>query len=346
MVFAFQYKAGFPVVARSLNSTPLKEHFIMKKQRILLARTFSYLLVVSLVLLSYTLAQPNFSEWSAPENLGPVVNSTFRDANPAISKDGLSLYFNSNRPGGFPPPGTAGANDIYVSQRTSVEGPWGPPVNLGAVINTSTIEAGPALSRDEHWLFFQSDRSGGFGGLDIWASYREHTHDDFGWQSPVNVGAAINSASEDTDPDYFENDDAGVPQVFFSSNRPNGIGGFDFYVSDLSADGTFSPARLIPELSSTVADPALGLRFDGLEVFFMSARSGGLGGQDLWTANRDTVFDPWSSPANLGPLVNSTSADTSPYIASDRQTMYFSSNRGGGSGDFDLYVTTRTREKR
>src|SRR5262245_44096344 len=141
-------------------------------------------------------AQPNFSDWSAPTSLGPVVNSAFNDANAAVSKNGLSLYFNSSRPGGFGMPGPPGANDLYVSHRNSVEEPWGPPTNLCALINTNRIEASAALSRDEHWLFFQSDRSGGFGGLDIWASYREHTHDDFDWQAPVNLGPGVNSAFE------------------------------------------------------------------------------------------------------------------------------------------------------
>jgi hypothetical protein len=53
-------------------------------------------------------------------------------------------------------------------------------MNLGAVVNTGAIENVPALSRDELWLFFNSNRNGGFGGSDIWASYREHIHDDFG----------------------------------------------------------------------------------------------------------------------------------------------------------------------
>src|SRR5262245_9163152 len=71
-----------------------------------------------------------FSAWSAAVNLGPVVNSAGDEERPAISRDGLSLYFSSTRPGGFAGP------DLYVSQRLSLEDPWGPPVNLGPNINT------------------------------------------------------------------------------------------------------------------------------------------------------------------------------------------------------------------
>src|SRR5258706_10363522 len=103
-----------------------------------------------------------YSEWSAPVSLGPVINSASNDQQPAISKDGLSLYFTSNRPGGI------GGFDIYVSQRASVDEPWGSPVNLGPTVNTTFDEGNPAFSRDEHLMFFQSKRPSGFGGIDIW----------------------------------------------------------------------------------------------------------------------------------------------------------------------------------
>jgi hypothetical protein len=270
-------------------------------------------------------------------NIGPLVNSSALDAGPAVSKNGTSLYFNSNRPGGV------GGNDIWVSQWDSVTQAWGIPANLGAVVNSTGIDAGAALSRDEHWLFFQSDRPGGSGALDIWVSYRQHIHDDFGWQPAVNLGPGVNSAFEDTGAGYFENDDSGARQLFFASNRPGGLGQFDIYVSELLPDDTFGPASLVPELSSPLTEVDPSITFDGLEVFFFSGRPVSFGGIDLWTATRDTVFDPWSTPTNLGPLVNTAATDTQPSIASDRETLYFVSNRAGGFGDLDLYVTTRTK---
>jgi hypothetical protein len=84
-------------------------------------------------------AASNPAEWSTPVNLGPVVNSAANDLAAELSKDGLSLYFASNRPGG------AGANDLYVSQRTTVNDPWRAPTNL-AMLNSSFGDAGPHLS--------------------------------------------------------------------------------------------------------------------------------------------------------------------------------------------------------
>ena len=228
-----------------------------------------------------------------------------------------------------------------MSQRDSADAAWGPPINL-SVVNTSGIDAIPALSRDEHWLFFHSNRGGGVGGLDVWASYRPHIHDDFGWGPPVNLGPGVNSAFEDTNGGYFENDDGGAPQLFFASNRPGGIGAFDIYVSELQPDGTFGPATLISGLNTTMADPGLMVRFDGLEAFFYSTRPG-FGLTDLWTATRETVLDAWSAPVNMGPVLNGPGIDQRPYVASDRMTLYFAAERQGGAGGLDLYVSTRER---
>ncbi len=168
-------------------------------------------LLVTALAVSYLWAAPKFSE-SAPTNLSEL-NSAFDEGGPAISKNGLSLYFQSTRPGG------AGGSDIYVSERESLDDPWGPPRNLGPNVNTSFADVVPNLSRDEHYLFFASDRPGGSGNLDLWVSRREHTHDNLGWQPAVNFGAITNTASIDAGPGYFENDEAGVPQVFFASDR-------------------------------------------------------------------------------------------------------------------------------
>src|SRR5262249_15262715 len=109
---------------------------------------------------------PAFSPWSTPVNLGTIINSPSVDAGAAISKNGLSLYFNSDRPGGF------GNQDIWVSHRATLDAPWGLPLNLGSVINTDALESVPSFSRDEHWMFFNSNRPGGSGQVDAWASYR------------------------------------------------------------------------------------------------------------------------------------------------------------------------------
>jgi hypothetical protein len=281
---------------------------------------------------------PKYSDWSTPQNLGAVVNSTSNDAGPTISKDNLSLYLTSDRPGGF------GGFDIWVSQRPDGDSPWGFPINLGATVNTDAIEGAPALSRDQHWMFFNSNRSGGFGGNDIWASYREQIHDDFGWQTPVNLGPDVNTAFDDQGASYFENDDGSTPLLFFNSTRPGGTGGADIYLSPLLPDGSFGTPSQVAELNSLGGDVRPSIRFDGLELVFFSNRPSPIaGGTDLWVSTRESVFDVWETPVNLGSGVNSTFSDQQPHLASDRTTLHFTSNRPGGIGLQDLYLATRTK---
>jgi hypothetical protein len=303
-------------------------------------RTMLVLAVLPFLLASYPIAAPNFSDWSAPVNVGPIINSTSVEAGPAISKNGLSLYLHSNRLGGL------GDNDIWVAQRTSLSDPWGVPVNLGSTINTSFAETVPAFSRDGHWMFFASTRAGGFGDNDIWVSHRTHTHDDFGWQPAVNLGGNINTTFFDAGPTFFENDEAGLPLLYFVSNRPGGLGGNDVYVSEWQPDGSFGPAMLVAELNSPINEGRPTIRHDGLEIIFFSNRPGSVGLQDLWFSTRDTIFSVWSPPERLGEPVNTASDDLQPAVSSDRTTLFFASTRPGGFGASDLYLTTRVKAGR
>ena len=294
--------------------------------------------VLLAMLASSPMAEPKFSGWSAPVNLGPLVNSASNDLGPAISKDGLSLYFGSNRPGG------AGGMDLWVSQRADIDALWGAAVNLGPTVNSPATENVPAFSRDGHWMFFNSNRPGGFGDTDIWVSWRTNVHDDFGWQPPVNLGPDVNSTSGDSVGSYFENEEAGPPLLFLSSNRPfmpPTPGGP--YVSALGSSGLFGAPTLVTELDSPADEMRPMIRADGLEILLASARSGTFGGRDLWAAERGTVFDNWFPPVNLGSVVNSASNELTPYLSSDRRLLFLASDRPGGVGAVDLYVTWREK---
>ena len=248
---------------------------------------------------------------------------------------GSAFYFASTRLGGL------GGEDIYVSQRDSRDDEWGQPVNVGPSINTTFNESVPAFSRDGHLLFFSSNRpDGGFGNADIWVSRREHTHDDFAWQPAENLGAGVNSASIEAGPSYFENDEVGVPQLYFNSSRPGGPG---IYLSEQTADGSFGAAFLVLELSSLGENSRPSIRHDGREIFFNSNRPGSIDNSfDLWVATRETVFDAWSEPINLGSTVNTGQLDVQPYISSDGETLFFASIRPGSLG-VDIYMSTRTK---
>ncbi len=299
------------------------------------------LLVVGLAALPTAEDPPRFSEWSAPVNLGPVINTTSYDACPTISKDGLSLYFRSDRPGG------SGSFDIWVSQRDSVEDPWEAPVNLGPTINSTSAEDRSAFSPDGHWMVFVSSRPGGSGSQDLWISHRQDKRNDFGWETPRNLGSVVNSAAQENGPAWFEDETTGRTLLYFTSGRPGGPGGLDIYVSEAEGDSkdTFGPPSLVAELSTSYTDYQPTIRKDGLELIFASNRPGSSSSYpDLWSATRESTLDPWSAPVNLGAVVNSTAFEFHPTLSWDGMTLIFASERGGSPvGWADLWVCTRTR---
>ena len=202
------------------------------------------------------------------------------------------------------------------------------------------MNARQLFSRDGHFLFFNSDRPGGFGGSDIWVSWRSHTHDDLGWQEPVNLGGGINTAAFEGGAAFFESDETGLPQLYFVSNRPGGAGIQDVYVSTVSG-GWFGPAVRVAELSSQQSDLSPFIRHDGREILLASNRPGTLGLNDLWVSARRTIFDAWSDPVHLGLSVNSASNETFPSLSSDGRTLFFNANRSDSLGGFDLYMASR-----
>ena len=313
---------------------------------------------------------PKFSEWGTPENLGCVVNSAFSENFPTMSKSGLSLYFASNR-------GSAGGplSEIWVSQRSSVDDPWGPPVNLGPIINTADVAGGPSLSRDEHWLFFNRIVEG--QRTDIWASWREDVHDDLGWQAPQEVKGGVNSESQEAGTSYFENEEGGVPLLFFGRGSPAALTS-DIYVSELQPDGSFGEAMKVEELSSSAADQRPSVSHDGLELFLTRNDSSNQPRNfEVMVSTRETVFDAWGTPTKLSTINNAVCTDdeTDPtgtlvpgrcddgqaHIAADRRTLFFASGRPksrtcgpeetgdcacGPEGTGDLYMTTRTKKEK
>jgi serine/threonine protein kinase/Tol biopolymer transport system component/tetratricopeptide (TPR) repeat protein len=137
-------------------------------------------------------------DWGVPTNLGPVVNTGFRDQDPLISPDGLELYFTSDRPGGF------GGRDLWVTKRVTVSDAWGAPTNVGATVNSPSDEWYSAISPDGLLLILTSNRPGGCGsggalGLyDLYMTRRATKNDP--WDAPVNLGPIVNGPSWDSCP--------------------------------------------------------------------------------------------------------------------------------------------------
>jgi hypothetical protein len=293
-----------------------------------------------------------FTEWSAPANIGPPINSEFAEGGGSISRDGLTFYFPSTRSGGC---GAPGDNDIWVSTRSSVDEPWGTPVNLGCHINSAALDAAPILTLDEHRMYFHSRRPGGPGApndLDLYVIRRRDTRDPFGWGPPERL--SINTDFSEAQPAFFEDDVTGIGTLFFVSDRLPSLGRADIWSSALQPDGTFGPPSPVEGLNSSFRDQAPFIRRDGLEIYFSSERdhpvaATDMSGLDLYVATRATTSDPWSTPVNLDYLaapntvINSPVIDDRPILSFDGTRLYFQSRRDDGLGANDIYVITRSK---
>jgi len=162
------------------------------------------------------------SDWFDPVNLGPGVNSVFNDYGPAVTPDGTTLYFSSNRPQPGDPhqtnPDAWSATlredlfhrtyDLYVAAIR--DGGSFQATPIGA-LNTTYNEGTPAVSAFGDFLYFSSDRSGGQGGFDLYRSRRLHG----GHQVADNLGRTVNTPSNELDPGLS----LGGYRLFFSSDR-------------------------------------------------------------------------------------------------------------------------------
>ncbi|OLC43535.1 MAG: hypothetical protein AUH75_02650 [Gemmatimonadetes bacterium 13_1_40CM_4_65_7] len=276
------------------------------------------------------------SEWSEPVNLGPVVNSSSVDANAGLSPDGHTLYFVSNRPGGL------GGNDIWMSHSQCVGCDWEAPVNLGAPINSDAIDGAPTMSENGRLLFFYSARAGGFGLGDVYVSHRVSTgaNGDV-WGPPVNLGPDVNTAANEQGSFYVH--ELGEPNAFVYFNRPTAGGSIDIYRVAVSNDGdALGPAVLVPELSDPGGfDQKVAVSADGHELLMSSDRTGGFGNLDIWRFTRQSAKDPWSNPTNLDAPISTSALDAQPSLSRDGRTLIFTSNRPGGYGAQDLWMSTR-----
>ena len=242
------------------------------------------------------------SPWGTPQVLGTAINSAYNENNPEFSSDGLTLLFDSNRPGG------RGKTDIYYSTRPDVSSGWAQAQNLSPYINTNNNEGGASLSSDGLILFFHSIRSGGQGGWDIWYSMRSSVGDQ--WGSPVNAGSGINSGGDDWTPEISLIDNS----LYFSSYRNNA---WDVYAADIlnldsvGATITFGSAQALG-LGNAVAPD---ISQDGLSLYYESVIA-----NDILLATRASTGSAWA-PGTV--LTLGSSQAEAPSISADERALYY-----------------------
>lgn len=287
---------------------------------------------IALLMLPATTTAHPFGEWGPAVAEAGINVPAVNDGCPIESPDGRHLYIASNRPG------TLGGNDIWVASRPHDRADWSAPVNLGAPINTTANDFCPT-PLNGGWLFFVSERTGagtcnaGPGSGDI---YLARHNPALGWSDPGHLGCDADGSGPNFPGGEFGPSLVITAQGTFLYFSSSGYGAdMDIYASRMRPDGSFEQASRVAELSTVgFADFMPNVSRDGLEVVFNSNRPGGSGGQDVYTATRSSTADPWSTPINLGPSVNTAGNETRSSLSGDGSRLHF-------GRDGDVFVSTR-----
>ena len=243
------------------------------------------------------------------------------DGCPFSSDDGRRLYIASSRVG----PGAQGGIDIWVSERKNAHAPWGTPVNVGPPVNSPANDFCPSPGRRGEFMFV-STRQPNCGSADMYVTRFDR---ELGWAEPHNLGCDINSAADDFGPVRRRH------ELYFSSNRS---GNQEIYRSFVSGLWIGSPQPVAELNVATAEDARPFVSVDGREIVFDSTRQGGA--PDIWASTRRNVFEPWSTPVNLGPNVNTDAPETRASLSPDRRTLYFGRFAGPAQ---DVYSSDRER---
>jgi len=265
-----------------------------------------------------------------PENLGPNVNSPYDDYINAVSVDNTSLILTVKAPPSYHGSeyGTRETEDFYISRFDSLG--WKKAVSLGPPINTAGNEGALTLSPDGRYIFFAGcDRADNNGRCDLYVSNRMGDK----WSLPTNLGTMVNSAAWESQPSVSSDGKT----IFFASNRPGGLGETDIWFTTINNDGTLTRPVNIGDVINTVgSEMAPFIHPDGKTLYFSSDGHMGMGGKDLFVSRKlnDTT---WSKPLNLGYPINTFSDEMTIIVGSDGAVAYFSSDKYGGEGRYDVY---------
>jgi outer membrane protein OmpA-like peptidoglycan-associated protein/tetratricopeptide (TPR) repeat protein len=257
------------------------------------------------------------------ENVGKAINSSFHEYSPLVSSDGNTMIFTSNRPN----EGIASAKlyeDIYISKR--VNNQWSKPMKISPNINIRFNDAAASLSRDGKTLVIYYE----YGGGDIYISQLKGNE----WSKPIPLNQNINSPASWETSAFIAADGK---KLYFTSNRPGGVGSLDIYVSEMEMTGDWGKAKnLGPAINTAGREDSPAVDADGKTLFFSSDGHRGMGGTDIFRS--EFKDGKWQKPVNMGYPINSIEDDSFFGLTGDRRQAFFSSMREDGNSE--IYTLT------
>ncbi|MDX1957672.1 MAG: OmpA family protein [Leptospiraceae bacterium] len=243
-------------------------------------------------------------EWGTPVNFKELNTPGFEGQFTILFDDAgkpIELYFTSQKDGTRE--GLRGLNIYYTKNLTNKNlstDKWSSPEHI-IEINSNFEDKMPTISSDGKTLVFSSNRPGGYGGFDLWVSHRDKLENK--WSRPINLGEKVNSISNEIMPSiHFDN-----ATLYYSSDKENENYKYDFYKADIEDDSL--------TLSNEELESLAFIEKEGKSPFLMK----------------------FTKVTKLGKPFNSEADDEGISFTTDGLWMYYSSNRIGGEGQFDIY---------
>jgi len=268
------------------------------------------------------------------ENMGESINSRYSEYVPVISMDEAYMIFTSRRPGstgGKIDPYGRYYEDVYISKQEREV--WTKPELIGSNINTENHDASVGLSADGFTLITYKTNEEGTGGDLYWSLL-----DGEAWQTPSKFPDGINTSYLEPSASFSPD----MKELYFSSNRPGGVGGMDIYSVKRLPNGEWGlPRNLGPVVNTVFDDDAPFIHPDNKTLYFSSKGHDTMGGYDIFRTAKNNDGS-WGAVDNLGYPINTTDDDAYFVLSADGRRGYLSSGRQGGFGEQDIYVVHLT----
>ena len=281
----------------------------------------------------YAVCQFAIQQKNAPEisinNMGDSINSPASEYFPTVSiQDSLFLFMRRKN---------LSREDFYASNM-GVHG-FSAAIPLSDTLNFAAKKGSMSLSTDLQTLYYAADYAEqGYGRYDIYKVQRSA----WGWSKPKNLGQRINSDFWDSAPSIAPDGNS----IYFASNRPDGYGGIDIYVSYKNEKGFWEEAiNLGPSINTKGDDQTPFIHADNQSLYFSSNGRLGFGGSDIYLA-RKKIDGNWTTPVNLGYPINTYDNEGSIAVASNGANAYIASDRADSRGELDIYKITLAENTR
>ena len=281
----------------------------------------------------YAICQFAIQQKNAPEisinNMGDSINSPASEYFPTVSiQDSLFLFMRRQN---------LSREDFYASNM-GVHG-FSAAIPLSDTLNFAAKKGSMSLSADLQTLYYAADYAEqGYGRYDIYKVQRSA----WGWSKPKNLGQRINSDFWDSAPSIAPDGNS----IYFASNRPEGYGGIDIYVSFKNEKGFWEEAiNLGPSINTKGDDQTPFIHADNQSLYFSSNGRLGFGGSDIYLA-RKKIDGSWTTPVNLGYPINTYDNEGSIAVASNGANAYIASDRADSRGELDIYKITLAENTR